>query len=93
MATPTYSGKAQQPTSVSSWFGSWLGGTPTYVGAGQPVTKASMFGAAAPAYKTAPVASASTDASVSQDQRTCLPTQFAIVIPREQSREGCETDQ
>ena len=93
MATPTYSGKAQPPTSISSWFGSWLGGTPTYVGAGQPVTKASMFGAAAPAYKTAPVANASTDASVLLDQRTCLPAQFAIVIPREPSREVCETDQ
>ena len=92
MATPNYSGKAQQPTGISSWFGSWLGGTPTYGGAGQPVTKPSMFGGAAPAYKTASVVDAS-DASVSQDQRTCVPAQFAIVIPREQSREVCETDQ
>ncbi len=93
MATPNYSGKAQQPAGISSWFGSWLGGTPSYAGAGQSVSKPSMFGGAAPAYKTAPVASASTDASASEDQRTCLPAQFAIVIPREQSREVCDPDQ
>ncbi len=92
MATPTYSGKAPQLPSVSSWFGSWLGGTPTYGGAGQPVTKPSMFGGAAPAYKTTPVADAS-DVSTSQDQRTCVPAQFAIVIPREAPREVCDPNQ
>ena len=91
MATPNYSGKAQQPANISSWFGSWLGGTPTYAGSGQAVSKPSLFGGGSPPYKTAPVTVASTDASA--DQRTCLPAQFAIVIPREQSREGCETDQ
>jgi len=86
MATPTYSGKAQQPTSVSSWLGSWLGGTPTYVGAGQPVTKASMFGAAAPAYKAAPVApvaTVATNAPSTVDPRDLPP--FAILIERSQS--------
>jgi hypothetical protein len=93
MATPTYSGKTQQLPSVSSWFGSWLGGTPTYSGAGQPVTKPSMFGGAAPAYKTAPAPTASTDAAASDDQRTCVPAQFAIVIPREAPRETCDPNQ
>lgn len=77
MATPTYVGKAQQPASVSSWFGSWLRGTPAYVGAGQPVTKASMFGPSAPAYASAPMDGAD-DSSIEQ----CAPAPFAIVIPR-----------
>ena len=77
MAPPIYVGKAQQPASISSWFGSWLGGTPAYVGTGQPVTKTSMFGPAAPAYKPAPTAVAD---DVSAEQ--CTPAPFAIVIPR-----------
>lgn len=77
MATPTYVGRAQQPASISSWFGSWLGGTPAYAGTGQPVTKASMFGPAAPAYKPAPAAAAD-EMPIEQ----CGPAPFAIVIPR-----------
>ena len=76
MATPNYAGSVQQPSSISSWLGSWLGVTPAYAGTGQPVTKASMFGTATPAYKTVQ------DNAPAPDDGQCGP--FAIVIPRPQ---------
>jgi hypothetical protein len=49
---------------------------------GQPTTKSSAYGGAAPAYKPAP-ATAAPDAVTSVDASACGPGSIAIVIPRE----------
>ena len=81
MATPNYKGTGQ-PSNGGSWFGSWLGGTPAYKGADRGSSNVAGYAGAGPAYKPAPAAAPSPDATVSADDSdTCGP--IAIVIPRE----------
>ena len=78
MATPTYqgNGQPQADSGFLSRFGSWFGGggTPAYVGEGQPSSVSSGFlGSGTPAYKSAPSSGAR---AIAPDAR------IAIVVPR-----------
>jgi hypothetical protein len=76
MSTPIYNGRGQPNPGNGGWLGSWLGGTPTYQGVGQPAQKSSpLLGGSQPVYKPA-----ASDA-MGQDANACGP--FAIVIPRQ----------
>ena len=79
MTTPIYKGNGQPSPANDGWLGSWLGGTPTYGGVGQPAQKASsMLGGSQPSYQAAPIADASNTMLGSDG---CGP--IAIVIPRQ----------
>ncbi len=86
MATPSYKGPNQPQadngflSGLGSWFGG--GGTPAYVGEGQPSSSsAGFFGASSPGYKALP----SSDQGV--PTRAIAPAgfppgTFALVVPR-----------
>lgn len=80
MSTPIYNGRGQpNPGNGGGWLGSWLGGTPTYQGVGQPAQKSSsLLGGSQPAYQPAP---AQMSEVMGHDANACGP--FAIVIPRQ----------
>ncbi|MFT3700196.1 MAG: hypothetical protein QM831_44025 [Kofleriaceae bacterium] len=80
MSDPTYKGQ-QATTTQTSWLSSLFGVlSPNYAGKGQPVTGSSLFGGATPAYKAAPVASAT--AAPNDNETACPIPSFAIVVPR-----------
>ena len=78
MADPIYKGQANA-TTITSWFGSWFGGSPAYKSA--PEVAASNAIAAPSAVAT------SADALTYQDAQRPI----VIVVPRE-VREVCEVD-
>ena len=88
MATPPYEGQQQSAMTSASWLGSWLDNTPTYAGATPIAPKASMFGGAVPAYVAAPINVVAPDAVTGDvendlESNVCVPTTFAIVVPRQ----------
>ena len=79
MADPIYKGQANA-TTITSWFGSWFGGSPAYKSAPEVAPSTAI---AAPSV----AAATSADALTYQDAQRPI----VIVVPRE-VREVCEVD-